>query len=74
MGIHSVAEAKNRLPDLIDRALAREGVTITRHGRPVVQLRPTSPRQAWCGPRTSIGWPPAALGAAPRPMRRAAVR
>jgi prevent-host-death family protein len=44
MGIHSVAEAKNRLPDLIDRALAREGVTITRHGRPVVQLRPTAVR------------------------------
>lgn len=40
MGVHSVAEAKNRLSDLIDRALAGEAVTITRHGRPVVELRP----------------------------------
>src|SRR3712207_39057 len=39
MGKHSVAEAKNRLSDLIDRALAGEGVTITRHGRLVVELR-----------------------------------
>ena len=40
MGTHSVAEAKNRLPELIDRALRGEGVVITRHGRPVVELRP----------------------------------
>jgi prevent-host-death family protein len=40
MGTHSVAEAKNRLPELIDRALKGEGVVITRHGRPVVELRP----------------------------------
>ena len=40
MSTHSVAEAKNRLSELIDRALAGEGVTITRHGRPVVELRP----------------------------------
>jgi prevent-host-death family protein len=39
-GTHSVAEAENRLPELIDRALAGEGVMITRHGRPVVELRP----------------------------------
>jgi prevent-host-death family protein len=40
MGTHSVAEAKNRLPELIDRALNGEGIVITRHGRPVVELRP----------------------------------
>lgn len=40
MSTHSVAEAKNRLPELIDRALEGEGVVITRHGRPVVELRP----------------------------------
>ena len=40
MGTHSVVEAKNRLSELIDRALAGEGVVITRHGRPVVELRP----------------------------------
>jgi prevent-host-death family protein len=40
MGTHSVAEAKNRLPELIDRALKGEGIVITRHGRPVVELKP----------------------------------
>jgi len=40
MGTFSVADAKNRLPELIDRALKGEGVVITRHGRPVVELKP----------------------------------
>ncbi len=40
MANHSVAEAKNHLSELIDRALNGEGVTITRHGRPVVELKP----------------------------------
>lgn len=40
MSSHSVAQAKNRLSELIDRALKGEGVVITRHGRPVVELRP----------------------------------
>jgi len=39
---HGVAEAKNRLSEPIDRALKGEGVVITRHGRPVVELRPIS--------------------------------
>lgn len=39
MSVHSVAEAKNRLSELIDRALKGEGVVITRHGRPVVELK-----------------------------------
>ena len=42
---YSVADAKNRLPRLIDRALAGEQVIITRRGKPVVELRPAS-RQA----------------------------
>ena len=40
MGKHSVADAKNSLSELIDRALDGEGVVITRHGRPVVELKP----------------------------------
>jgi prevent-host-death family protein len=43
MGQHSVAEAKNQLSELIDRALAGEGVVITRHGCPVVELKPVQP-------------------------------
>jgi antitoxin (DNA-binding transcriptional repressor) of toxin-antitoxin stability system len=46
MRTHSVAEAKNQLSELIDRALAGEGVVITRHGHPVVELKaiPEPPR------------------------------
>jgi prevent-host-death family protein len=40
MTTYSVAEAKNNLSKLIDLALKGEKVTITRHGAPVVELRP----------------------------------
>lgn len=40
MTIFSVAEAKNRLSELIDRALDGEAVVVARHGTPVVELRP----------------------------------
>jgi prevent-host-death family protein len=43
MGKYSVAEARNNLSGLIDRALKGEGVVITRHGRSVVELKPISP-------------------------------
>jgi prevent-host-death family protein len=42
MANHSVADAKNRLSELIDRAIKGEAVVITRHGRPVVELRPVA--------------------------------
>ena len=41
MANYSVAEAKNRLPSLIDKALEGEEVVITRHGKPVAELRPS---------------------------------
>ena len=52
---HSVAEAKNRLSALIDRALAGEEIIITRHGKPVVTLRPVEHQP---GPLTDedIAW------------------
>jgi prevent-host-death family protein len=40
MSTHSVAEAKSKLSDLIDRALEGEAVIITRHGNPVAELKP----------------------------------
>ena len=43
MSAHSVAEAKNQLSKLIDRALRGEGVVITRRGQPVVELKPVRP-------------------------------
>lgn len=42
MSSYSVADAKNHLPSLIDKALAGEEVVITRHGKPVVELRKTA--------------------------------
>jgi len=39
----SIAEAKNRLPELIRAVEAGEEVIITRHGRPVAQIAPAPP-------------------------------
>jgi prevent-host-death family protein len=44
MARYSVAEAKNNLPKLLDKALAGEEVTITRRGQPIAQIVPS--RQA----------------------------
>ena len=46
MTAYSVADAKNRLPRLIDKALAGEEVIITRRGKPIVEVRPASRRAA----------------------------
>src|SRR5438270_314844 len=42
MAEYSVADAKNRLPKLIDKAIEGEEVIITRRGKPVVELRPAA--------------------------------
>jgi antitoxin (DNA-binding transcriptional repressor) of toxin-antitoxin stability system len=41
-GGYSVADAKNRLPKLIDKTLGGDEVVITLRGKPVVELRPPS--------------------------------
>ena len=38
MTAHSVAETKNKLSELIDRAIKGEDVIITRHGQPVARI------------------------------------
>jgi prevent-host-death family protein len=43
MSTYSVAEAKNKLSELIKRALEGEGVVITRHGQPVIEFKPIKP-------------------------------
>jgi prevent-host-death family protein len=43
MSKHSVVEAKNQLSELIDRSIKGEDVVITRHGRPVAELKPVGP-------------------------------
>jgi prevent-host-death family protein len=42
MSNHSVADAKNHLSQLIDRANDGEEVVITRHGTPVAVLKPVA--------------------------------
>jgi len=40
MSRYSVAEAKNTLPTLLDKAMAGEEVVITRHGKPIIVFKP----------------------------------
>ncbi len=44
MGTHTVAEARDRLPELIKRAREGEAVVITQDGDPVVELKPIEKR------------------------------
>ncbi len=41
----SIAEAKNRLPELIRAVENGEQVVITRHGKPVAQITPPPPER-----------------------------
>jgi len=41
----SIAEAKNRLPELIRAVEGGERIVITRHGKPVAQLTPAPPER-----------------------------
>lgn len=57
MSSHTLADAEHHLSDLIDRALAGEGVVITRDGRPVVRLEPVAPhREGRRMTREDIEW------------------
>jgi antitoxin (DNA-binding transcriptional repressor) of toxin-antitoxin stability system len=55
MSTHSVAEAKDRLPELITRALGGEAVVITLDGRPAVELKPV-PLPAHPVTRADLDW------------------
>ena len=58
----SIAEAKNRLAELVRAVEAGESVVITRHGRPVAQITPAPVRRKiqWGSMRDRIklhpGW------------------
>lgn len=54
MTTYSVADAKNTLPKLIDRALEGEEVVITRHGRAVAEIRPATRRPG--APTATYAW------------------
>lgn len=57
MAVYGVAEAKNNFTHLLDRVQEGESITITRHGKPIAELKapakPVTPtltpeeRQAW---------------------------
>lgn len=55
MTTYSVADAKNGLPRLIDRALEGEEVIISRHGKAVAELRPVASRSKRAA-ATSYAW------------------
>lgn len=42
MSTYSIAQAKDQLSKLVDEVLDGKDVTITRHGKPVVEMRPAS--------------------------------
>jgi prevent-host-death family protein len=46
MAQYSVAEAKARFSELIDKAGAGQSVVITRHGQPVAELKPVETARA----------------------------
>ena len=56
MPTYSVADAKAGLPRLIDRALVGEEVIISRHGRPVAELRSVTGAPARVGSPASYAW------------------
>ena len=56
MAAYSVADAKNRLPSLIDKAIAGEEVVITRHGKPVAELRASTKSVADAARVGSYAW------------------
>jgi len=57
MSSYSSAKAKDNLLKLIDEALAGEEVTITRRGKPVVELRPARSARDVCRQSRSTGSP-----------------
>ena len=56
MSTYSVADAKAGLPRLIDKALGGEEVIISRHGRPVAELRPMTTAAARRPSPASYAW------------------
>jgi prevent-host-death family protein len=56
MSSHSVAEAKERFPELVELALRGEPVVITRDGPPVAELRPVPPAAAKTVTPEGMAW------------------
>ncbi|TCZ63223.1 type II toxin-antitoxin system Phd/YefM family antitoxin [Roseicella aquatilis] len=67
------ADARDRLPALLNASKRGECVTVTRHGRPVAELRPIPAVQGRRVSAESIDWIERQLADLPR-LRRTRVR
>jgi prevent-host-death family protein len=56
MAEYSVVQAKNNFSDLIDRAIAGEDVVVTRHGAPVVEIKPIQLQQGRPMTEADLEW------------------
>jgi antitoxin (DNA-binding transcriptional repressor) of toxin-antitoxin stability system len=56
MSTYSIAQAKDQLSRLIDEVLDGEQVTITRHGKPVVEMRPAVPAPGRRVTKETLDW------------------
>jgi antitoxin (DNA-binding transcriptional repressor) of toxin-antitoxin stability system len=56
MSTYSIAQAKDQLSRLVDEVLDGGEVTITRHGKPVVEMRPATPPPGRRVTREDIEW------------------
>jgi prevent-host-death family protein len=56
MSTLTLDEAKERLPQLVDRALTGEPVVITIEGQPAVEIRSIRPRQSRPVTQADIDW------------------
>ena len=56
MSEYSVADTKNRLSELLDRAERGEEVVVTRHGKPVAKITPIRPEPKRITPELMEWW------------------
>jgi prevent-host-death family protein len=56
MSTYSIAQAKGQLSRLVDEVLDGEEVTITRHGKPVVEMRPAAPAAGHRASKDDVEW------------------
>lgn len=56
MSTYSIAQAKDQLSKLVDEVLEGKDVTITRHGKPVVEMRPAGVRAGEPVSKETLEW------------------
>ena len=56
MTIYLAAENDTALSDLVDRAIAGDGVVVTRHGKAVAELRAVPVEKKWKSAEEMLAW------------------